>query len=55
MFSSSDFENVLTTWWRESDTLAGGSLQLSAERIAATLVKNGVFKEIETARRSLIL
>jgi hypothetical protein len=55
MFSSSDFEDVLGNWWKESDTQAGGSLQLSAERIAVTFVKNGVFKEVETARRNLIL
>ena len=55
MFSSSDFEDVLSSWWKESDTQAGGSLQLPAERIATTFVKNGVFKEIETARRNLIL
>lgn len=55
MFSSSDFEDVLGNWWKESDTEAGGSLQLSAERIAVTFVKNGVFKEVETARRNLIL
>lgn len=55
MFSSSDFEDVLSNWWKESDTQSGGSLQLSAERIAVTFVKNGVFKEVETARRNLIL
>lgn len=55
MFSSSDFEDVLGNWWKESDSQAGGSLQLSAERIAFTFVKNGVFKEVETARRNLIL
>lgn len=55
MFSSSEFEDVLMHWWRQSDTLAGGSLQISAERIAYTFVKNRVFKEMETARRNLIL
>ena len=55
MFSSSDFEDVLGNWWKESDSQAGGSLQLSAEKIAFTFVKNGVFKEVETARRNLIL
>jgi hypothetical protein len=55
MFSSSDFEEILTLWWKESDSKTGGSLQLSAERLATTLVNNGVFKEVETARRNLIL
>jgi len=55
MFSSSDFEEILTLWWKESDSKTGGSLQLSAERLATTFVNNGVFKEVETARRNLIL
>jgi hypothetical protein len=55
MFSSTELEEVLINWWKESDFLSGGSLQLSAERIANTFVKNGVFKEMETARRNLIL
>lgn len=53
-YSQQNFEDILTKWWREADN-DRGNVSISAEMLALTLVKDGVFKEVETTRRNIIL
>ncbi len=53
-YSQQNFEDILAKWWSEADNHRGNVSQ-SAELIALTLVKDGVFKEVETSRRNIIL